>query len=61
MCMIKIDSRITSTPIVVLAVVVICGIGSALISRCCVDLNVRDPYVNDDLSWSINDGMDRRL
>jgi hypothetical protein len=33
---------------------------SALI-RTVFDLNVRDPYVKDDLSWSINDGMDHRL
>jgi hypothetical protein len=33
---------------------------SALI-RTVFNLNVRDPYVKDDLSWSINDGMDHRL
>ena len=32
-----------------------------MLSACDADLNVRDTDVNDDLPWSVCDGMDGRL
>ena len=60
MCPIKIDSRLISTPTEVLALFVIYETNATL-SAWDADLNVLATDVNDNLPWSICDGMDGRL
>ena len=58
---IMIDSRIPSTPVAVFNLVEICGVGprrGVKPSRCSVDLDNSNTYVNDDLPRSVYDRMD---
>ena len=56
-----IDSRITSTPSVVFALLVTYRVGARYLRRCDVDLSTWNTDVKDDLPWSLRDGMDGRL